>query len=59
MILIISSKYSGSTDEIMSIFAKRGIPAFRLNLDMFSKYRFLWQNDSFEIEDAIGRVCKS
>lgn len=56
---MVSSKFSGSTDMIMGLLAKRGIQAFRLNLNMFSEYRFLWEDDCFTIEDKIGRVCQS
>lgn len=43
----------------MNIFAERKIPAFRLNLDMFHKYQFMWREDQFEIEDCTGRRCCS
>ena len=59
MILFISGKISGSSSVLMEIFEDRKIPAFRFNLDMFDSYKFLWDNDSFEITDPVGRTCKA
>ncbi len=59
MLLHIARKISGSSDDLMRIFAQRNIPAFRLNLDMFHKYQFMWRGDEFEIEDCAGHVCRS
>ncbi|MBQ3350042.1 MAG: hypothetical protein IJG38_06545 [Thermoguttaceae bacterium] len=59
MFLHIARKLSGSSDVLMSIIAQRNIPAFRLNLDMFNKYQFMWRGDEFEIEDCAGHVCRS
>lgn len=59
MLLHIARKISGSSDILMNIFAQRNIPAFRLNLDMFHKYQFIWRGEQFEIEDFVGRRCLS
>lgn len=59
MILFVTRKISGSSDVLMSIFAQRNIPVFRLNLDMFPNYQFMWRGDAFEIEDCAGHFCAS
>ena len=59
MLLFISGKISGSTNVLMDLLWERNIPAFRFNLDMFDSYRFLWENDEFEITDPTGRCCHS
>lgn len=59
MILIVSSKLSGSTNVLMDILHERNIASFRFNLDMFDSYRFLWNNSSFQIIDPTGRSCCS
>lgn len=59
MLLHIARTISGSSDVLMGIFAQRNIPAFRLNLDMFNKYQFMWRGDQFEIIDGIERCCRS
>lgn len=59
MIFLLSSKISGSSNMLMEVFAKRNIPAFRFNLDMFDNYCLCWNNDEFEISDPVGRCCRS
>lgn len=59
MLLHIARKISGSSDALMGILSQRNIPAFRLNLDMFNKYQFIWRGDEFEIEDCVGHICCS
>lgn len=59
MILFITRKLAGSADLLMKVFAERQIPVFRLNLDMFPHYQFMWRGDCFEIEDPVGHVCSS
>ena len=59
MILFITRKLAGSADILMKVFAERQIPVFRLNLDMFPHYQFMWRGDRFEIEDPVGHACSS
>ncbi len=59
MILLITSSWTGTADDLAYIFEQRKIPFFRFNTDMYDHYRFLWQGDEFEIVDPLGRVCNS
>lgn len=59
MIFFVSSKLSGTANMLMEIFQRKGIPAFRFNLDLFEYYHFRWENDEFEIYDPENRCCKS
>lgn len=59
MVLLVSSKISGTANMLMQIMEERNIPAFRFNLDMFDQYSFTWHNNEFEIIDPIGRCCRS
>ncbi len=59
MILLVSSKISASTDLLVDIFSRKHLSVFRLNLDMFNNYNFLWENDEFQITDPTGRTCRS
>lgn len=59
MIFLLTGKISGTANMLMEVFEKRNIPSFRFNLDMFDSYRFLWNNDEFEINAPGGHCCKS
>jgi len=59
MILFLTSSKTGTADDLVYIFEQRGIPFFRFNTDLYDHYRFLWQNDEFEIIDPLDRVCNS
>ena len=59
MQLIVTIKFSPSSDAIMFTAGERNISMFRFNLDMFDCYRFEWHGDAFEIADPAGRVCRS
>ena len=59
MQLIVTIKFSPSSDAIMFTAEDRNISMFRFNLDMFDCYRFEWHGDAFEIADPAGRICRS
>lgn len=59
MILLLTSSLTGTADDLVSIFNHRGIPVFRFNTDLYYSYQFLWQGDTFEFVDPVGRVCNS
>lgn len=59
MILLLTSSWSGTADDLAYIFGQRKIPFFRFNTDMYDQYRFLWQGEEFEIIDPLERVCNS
>ena len=59
MILLLTSSWTGTADDLAYIFEQRKIPFFRFNTDMYDRYQFFWKNDEFEIIDPLGRVCNS
>ena len=59
MILFLSQQFSGTADVLMNLFQHRNISVFRLNLDMFESYKFLWNDKGFEIINPVGHCCKS
>lgn len=59
MILLLTSSWSGTADDLACIFEQRKIQFFRFNTDMYDRYQFLWRGDEFEIIDPLGRVCNS
>lgn len=59
MILFLTCEFSGTASILMHLFKKRNIPAFRLNLDLFDSYKFLWEDNSFRVEDPCGHVFNS
>ena len=59
MILFLTTQISPSSDGMMHIFAERKIPVFRLNMDMFNSYNFLWDHEHFEIINPSGLICNS
>ena len=59
MILLLTSSWTGTADDLVYIFEQRGIHFFRFNTDMYDQYQFFWKNDEFEIIDPLGRVCNS
>lgn len=59
MILFLSSTLSGTTDAIVHILNERDVPVFRLNMDVFNQYEFLWTPKGFEVRDKVGRYCTS
>lgn len=59
MILLFTSSWTGTADDLAYIFGQRNIPFFRFNTDLYDQYQFLWQGEEFEIIDPLGRVCNS
>lgn len=59
MILLLTSSWTGTADDLAYIFEQRKISFFRFNTDMYDRYRFLWHGDEFEIIDPLGRKCDS
>ena len=59
MILLLTSSWTGTADDLSYIFEQRKIPFFRFNTDMYDQYQFSWENDEFKIIDPLGRVCNS
>ena len=59
MILLVTTSYTGTADDLVSVFTQRGIDFFRFNTDLYSNYSFVWQQGNFKITDPLGRCCKS
>ena len=59
MILVVTTSYTGTADDLVNVFSQREIDFFRFNTDLYADYSFIWDHKNFKIVDPLGRCCKS
>lgn len=59
MLLLLTNSIDGTADILVELCATRGVPVFRFNIDLWTKYRFAWTADGFVFHDPVGRSADS
>lgn len=59
MILLLTTSYCFTASAIGKVFGQMSVPTFRLNIDRYWEYKFLFADDEFEIIDMHGAVLHS
>jgi hypothetical protein len=59
MLLLLSNSIDGSADLLVALCAERGVPVFRFNIDLWTRYRFAWTADGFAFHDPAERSVRS
>ena len=59
MILILTTSYCFSANVVVEIFKRLSLPTFRLDVDRYWEYKFLFSDSQFEIINTQGGVLRS
>ena len=59
MILILTTSYCFSANAVVEIFKRLSLPTFRLDVDRYWEYKFLFSDNQFEIVNTQGDILHS